>query len=57
MSISVEDVVVVDGVRREVYELFRASGVQWVRYKEPDGSNRYATELEWLKWTHGIFTE
>ena len=50
MSISVKDVVVVGGVRCKVYELFRASGVRWVRYKESDGSNRYATEPEWLKW-------
>ena len=57
MSIRVDDQVVVRGVVREAEEIFRASGTIWIRYRDPDGSNRYATELEWLKWTNGLSTE
>lgn len=49
MNEEVIDVVVIDGERREAVEIFRASGVKWIRYKVKN-ENRYATELEWDQW-------
>ncbi len=46
------ETVVVDGIIREAEEVFRASGTLWVRYLHPNGSNGYATEMEWLLWIY-----
>lgn len=54
MSIKVEDRVTVDGEVREAQEVFRASGTIWIRYLRKDGSNGYASEMEWMKWRCGI---
>lgn len=49
MDEEVIETVVINGERREAVETFRASGVNWVRYKVR-GENYYATDLEWNYW-------
>ena len=56
MNEEVIDVVVVEGVRREAVETFRACGIKWMRYKVK-GENRYATDVEWTCWRNGTPTE
>lgn len=64
MTLRVGDSVIVHGEHLVIKELFRATGVKWVRYdlarNEPTkGRNteympsRYVTEVEWRNWTRG----
>jgi len=54
MSVKEKDSVVVDGEVRIAVEVFRACRTLWVRYKHPDGSNCYATEMDWIRWRCGV---
>ncbi len=56
MSEKVIDVAVVEGVKLEAVEAFRACGIKWMRYIVK-GESRYATELEWNSWRNGTPTE
>lgn len=50
-DIDLKQIVVVNGEPRIPLEVFKASGILWVRYKRGDGSNGYATIAEWRAWT------
>jgi hypothetical protein len=46
----VDEVAVVDNERLVAKEMFRATGVKWIRYQRPNDENRYATQEEWDIW-------